>query len=142
MKKAIFLASLFLLIACGPSTDEEIANLNGYWQIETAELPEGITKKYGLGTLVDYIKVENRRGIRKKVQPQLDGGFKSTDVAEVFEIKVENDSINLYYSTPYDKWKETIISSEEEELKVLNSSGIIYTYKRFTPFQDYGKENQ
>lgn len=142
MKKGIFLLCSFLLIACKPSTDEAISNLNGYWQIESAELPEGITKNYNFSALVDFIEVKENKGIRKKVQPQLGGRFISSEDAEVFEIKVENDSINLYYTTPYDAWKETVISSEEDELIILNPNGIIYTYKRFTPFTDYGEENQ
>ena len=142
MKKAIILVSFFLLFSCASSTEEQINNLNGYWQIQTAELPEGITKEYNFSALVDFIKIEERTGIRKKLQPQLGGRFISSKDAEVFEIKVENDSINLYYTTPYAEWKETVISSEEEELKIINSNGIIYTYKRFTPFEDYGEENQ
>ena len=143
MKKSIYILSFLFLICCDDSpTEEDINNLNGYWLIQTAELPEGITKKYGFSALVDFIHVEKGQGYRKKVQPQLGGRFFASDDGEVFEIKVENDSLNLYYSTPYDEWKETVISSEEEELKVLNSDGIIYTYKRFTPFTDYGEEKQ
>lgn len=133
-----------MLLGCNRQTQEEkIANLNGYWQIHQADRPEGNSKKFGFSELVDYIKVDSTAGFRKKVRPQLDGNFISTDDVEVFDIKVENDSINLYYSTPYAEWKETVLTSKEDELVILNQAGIIYTYKRFTPYSgNYGQENE
>ncbi|WP_324721451.1 lipocalin family protein [Salinimicrobium sp. HB62] len=145
MKKVFFLLFLgTLLQSCASDTSrEKIDNLNGYWEITKAELPEGIIKEFKFSELVDYIKVDSTAGFRKKVRPQLDGNFIASEDVEIFEVKVENDSINLYYSTPYTNWKETVISSEENELVVLNQDGIIYTYKRFTPYSgNYGQEDQ
>ncbi len=144
MKKTVF--SIFLLIFLSGcdfrSPQEKIDNLNGYWEIQKADLPQGISKEFRYSELVDYIQVEENKGFRKKVRPQLGGSFISSEDQENFSVKVENDSINLYYTTPYDQWKETVVSSEEDELKILNSRGILYTYKRFTPYSsDYGKEN-
>ncbi|WP_029037021.1 hypothetical protein [Salinimicrobium xinjiangense] len=144
MKKIVLLFIFgMLLLSCNTqSPEEQTENLNGYWEIKQADLPEGISKEFRFSELVDYIKVDSSAGFRTKVRPQLDGSFISSDDVEIFNIKVENDSINLYYSTPYAEWKETIISSEEDELVILNSDGIIYTYKRFTPYSgNYGEEN-
>ncbi len=144
MKKLFLLLILSTTgIACNrPSPQEKIENLNGYWEIKKAELPEGITKEFRFSELVDYIQVENGKGFRKKVRPQLDGSFITSEDRENFEVKVENDSINLYYTTPYNSWKETVLTSEENEIQVINPRGIIYTYKRFTPYSiDYGQEN-
>ena len=117
-------------------------NLNGYWEIKQADLPEGISKEFRFSEWVDYIEVDSLSGFRKKVKPQIDGNFITSEDAEKFTVKVENDSINLYYSTPYANWKETVLSSEEDELVVLNRDGIIYTYRRFTPYSgNYGEEN-
>ncbi len=143
MKKAIFILFLGItLISCSNSPQEKIDNLNGYWEITKAELPEGITKEFKYSEIVDYIEVDSTSGFRKKVRPQIDGGFITSNDEEIFQVKLENDSINLYYSTPYANWKETLLTSEENKLVVLNSDGIIYTYKRFTPYSgNYGKEN-
>ena len=145
MKKLIFLLFLgSMFLSCDrDSTQEEIENLNGYWEITKAELPEGIIKEFKFSELVDYMKVDSSAGFRKKVRPQLDGSFIASEDVEIFDVKLENDSINLYYSTPYANWKETLISSEENELMILNQDGIIYTYKRFTPYSgNYGQEDQ
>ena len=142
MKKAVYILFLsFSLLSCSKSSEEKIANLNGYWEITSAELPEGITKEFRFSELVDYIKVDNKEGFRMKVRPQLGGRFIASEDKETFDVKVENDSINLYYTTPFNEWKESLISSSEEEIRIMNSEGIIYTYKRFTPYSsDYGQE--
>ena len=144
MKKVILIFSLiFFTVSCNTrSPQDKIENLNGYWEIKLAELPEGITKEFRFSEIVDYIQVEENEGFRKKVRPQLGGTFITSEDRENFSVKIENDSINLYYTTPYNSWKETVLSSEENELKILNPRGIIYTYKRFTPYStDYGQEN-
>lgn len=136
MKKfASLLLLLTLFASCDTTTSEEkIANLNGYWEIKTAEMPDGNIKEFRFSEMVDYIVVENNEGFRKKVRPQLGGTFITSDDEELLEVKVENDSINLYYSTPYNSWKETLLSSGEDEIVVKNQHGIIYTYKEFTPY--------
>jgi hypothetical protein len=142
VKNLIFiLFSGLLLLSCSKSPDEKVANLTGYWEIERAELPEGITKEFKYSPLVDYIEVKKDSGFRTKVRPQLGGKFLASGDTESFIVKVENDSINLYYTTPYNHWKETVISASDEEIKIVNSKGIIYTYKKFTPYSsDYGQE--
>ncbi|HET8753569.1 MAG TPA: hypothetical protein VFM59_04340 [Salinimicrobium sp.] len=136
MKKGVFsLLFCFLLMGCNQkSVEEKIENLNGYWEIKTAELPDGKIKEYRISSVVDYIEIEDSEGFRKKMQPQFDGGFLTSDDVEMIQVKVENDSINLYYTTAYNSWKETLLSSEEDEIEILNEDGIIYTYKRFTPY--------
>lgn len=144
MRKMFFLICTTLLLwSCDfQDPEEKITNLNGYWEIHKAELPQGVAKEFRFSELVDYIQVSDREGFRKKVRPQLGGTFITSEDQENFSVRVENDSINLYYSTPYNSWKETLLSSSEEELKILNPEGIIYTYKRFTPYSsDYGQEN-
>ncbi len=88
MKKAIFILFLGItLISCSNSPQEKIDNLNGYWEITKAELPEGITKEFKYSEIVDYIKVDSTSGFRKKVRPQIDGGFITSNDEEIFRGK-------------------------------------------------------
>jgi hypothetical protein len=82
---------------------------------------------------VDFFGIKNKKGIRKKVKPQYDGTYLVTEDAEKVEARIEKDSLNLYYSTPYDTWKETVLRAEEDKLSIINNRGIIYHYKRFVP---------
>ncbi len=145
MKKLFFLLFLFIFsVSCDTKTSEEkIENLNGYWEIKSVIREDENPTEYKFSEMIDYIEIEEGEGFRTKVKPQLDGSFKSTENSEELTVKIENDSINLYYTTPYDSWKETLLSSEDDEIKLLNQYGTVYTYKRFSPYltEDYGEEN-
>lgn len=142
-KTLLLLISIVLLLSCNRiTTEEKIENLGGYWEIQKAEPANGTTKEFRYSELVDYIEINDGEGFRKKMRPQLDGSFITSENQELLSVKVENDSINLYYTTPYTSWKETLISSEEDEIKILNPDGTVYTYKRFTAYSiDHGPEN-
>lgn len=144
MKKYLLIVLSILSVACDTTTDEEkIDNLNGYWEIQTVEKPDGSIIEFPFSGTVDYFVVENKEGFRKKVRPQLGGSFLASDDEELVSVKVENDSINIYYTTAFDQWKESLLSSEEDEITLRTSNGSLYTYKRFTPYSnDYGKEEQ
>lgn len=122
---------LFLLSCKQENTEQQIEYLNGYWEIEEVTLPGGETKSYSINMLVDFIELRDGKGFRKKVAPQLDGSFQITEDAENIEIKVENNQVVLYYSTPFHNWKETVVKANENELILKNEEELVYTYKRF-----------
>lgn len=134
MKKIIALLVLALLWSCGPSPDEMKTKLEGYWVIEKVEMPDGSEREFQISPTIDYIEVTGDSGVRKKVQPKLDGGFLTSESAEKFSLKVENDSLNVYYETPFDNWKETIIRARDSVLVVINREGKRYTYSRFKSY--------
>lgn len=136
-----FLLFLFLASCNTQSPEEKIDNLNGYWGISKAEMIDGQIKKYSFNPMVDYIEIKDHKGFRKKVKPRLDGTYFVTDAIENLQVKIENDSIHLYYTTEMDQWMETLISSKENEIVLQNERGDKYTYKRFTGYLDqtYGE---
>ena len=46
---------------------------------------------------------------------------------EKFVFKIENDSLNLYYKTPFSSWKETILKASEDKLQIINQNKV-YIY--------------
>lgn len=131
----LFLVISILLLSCNQQNPEEkLAHLNGYWEISKVEMPDGTVKEYTISTLVDYIEIKDSVGFRKKVAPKLDGGFIINDDAEKIIVKIENKNLNLYYSTPFDSWKETVLKANELQLVVLNKDNKKYTYKKFEKF--------
>lgn len=139
--KFLKLTLLLLLFSCGNKNPEEmIPYLDGYWQIESVSMPDGFEKKFNINTTIDYIEVEGEKGFRKKVMPQIDGSFKTNKAAEEFQIKIENDSLQLNYKTQFDTWTETVLNASEEFLIVKNRDGKIYNYKPFEKFE-FNTEN-
>ena len=142
--KKMFLVFLVACIstACEKSAQEKIENLNGYWEIKSATTSDGYQKKYPFSEVVDYIEVQDMQGFRKKMKPQLDGTYTTSEDKELLTVEIENDRINLHYQTPFSSWTEYLISATEEELKLESAGGTIYTYKKFTPYLSNHEEEK
>lgn len=133
--KLFFYSLLILFISCSqqrPSVAK--GKLNGYWVIQSVEMKDGTKKSFGFNPIIDFIEVSDTNGIKTKVAPQLDGSFKNNGVVEKFTIKIENDSLNLYYETPFNSWKETILRATDSLLEIKNRDAKIYRYKKFVTF--------
>jgi len=121
-----------LLFSCGKSDPDRLkSHLSGYWEIEKVALPDGSEKQYSLSTTIDFIALNENEGIRKKVQPQLDGSFKTFDQNEQFLAVIRNDSLILQYTTPFDSWEEAILEADGAVLVVLNKDGKKFYYKAY-----------
>ena len=143
MKKVVLIIVFACSVtACNNSAQERIENLNGYWEIKSAVTTDGEQKEYPFSPMVDYIEVQGMKGFRKKMKPQLDGTYTTSEDKELLTVEIENDRINLHYETPFSSWTERLISATEEELKIESSDGTIYTYKRFTPYLSSHEEEK
>lgn len=134
MSRIMTLIFVLFLVSCSDSPEKMLTHLNGYWEISKAEMHDGFEKDYNFNASIDYIMVnDSLKGFRKKLTPNFDGSFNTSEDAEAIEVKIENDSLNIYYSTPYDKWKETVLEATETHLKVVNFRKDVYLYKRYVP---------
>jgi hypothetical protein len=123
-----------VLLGCSNNPESYIEHLNGYWEIEEVTLANGQKKTYKFNETIDYISVnDSLKGFRKKLKPGLNDTYFTSDDAEAITLKIENDSLNVYYATPYTNWKETIIEASPDKLKVVNENNKVYLYKRYTP---------
>ncbi|WP_417289689.1 hypothetical protein [Corallibacter sp.] len=137
MKQLIIIAICITFItSCSKHVKNYIPNISGYWEIEKVTLPDGTVKEYAYNNTIDYLEItDSINGIRKKLKPTLNNTFETSNIIENFEIKIENDSLNLYYKTPFDTWKETILLATESQLKVVNKNKAVFVYKRFEPIK-------
>ncbi|TYB70497.1 hypothetical protein ES677_11280 [Bizionia gelidisalsuginis] len=135
MKKiSVLIVITLLFYSCKKDPQTSLKHLNGYWEIESATTPKGKIHEYSISTTVDYISInDSLKGFRKKLNPTFTGSYNTSEDAEMITAKIENDSLNLYYRTPFSTWKETVIVANKEQLKVVNADNMTYIYKRFTP---------
>ena len=131
MFRYFFLSSLILFTGCNNKIkSSELDLLNGYWSIEYITYknetfyPKGVTK------LLDFYEVNDREGIRKKTQPQLNNKFLVTKDLNNFNIKFINKNYYLSFQTVWDQWEEKIIKLNQNKL-VLEHQEKRYHYKRF-----------
>ncbi|QZK90840.1 hypothetical protein K5V07_10195 [Flavobacterium sp. CHNK8] len=134
MKKVVgFFVLILVFLACKQNIKtEDVALLNGYWEVEKVVFDSIEDKEYRMNEVYDYFKIVKEKGIRKKVMPQLDGTFLVNDVEEKVAVRYEDDRVFIDYTTPYMKWSEEIIALTNEELVLLNKDKTEYHYKRAT----------
>ena len=76
MYRSIILCLLILCLGCkNQITPCDIDLLNGYWNIEYITHKNETFYPKGAAKLLDFYEVNEREGVRKKVQPQLDNKF-------------------------------------------------------------------
>lgn len=133
MNRLLFLLGFILMVSCTSVNADKLALLNGYWEIERVEFPNGGEKQYKMNENVDYIKLEGLKGFRKKVTPRFDGNFETSDDAELFEIQRMDDAYIISYKNNFSEWQETLTAISSDNFSVQNADGILYHYKRFEP---------
>jgi len=134
VKKAITVVLLISIFSCSKSPESYIKHLNGYWEIDEVIMPDGSKRDYNYNDTVDYFSISDSLvGFRKKLKPNFDGSFSTSNDAEALKVIFENDSLNLYYNTPFAQWKETVLGATESKLIIQNQNNIRYVYKRYEP---------
>ncbi|MEO5775442.1 MAG: hypothetical protein ABIQ27_00975 [Flavobacterium sp.] len=141
MKKIGLLLFALLLISCHSNVKKEnLAKLNGYWEIRQVKFSTGKTKDYKINETIDYFELQQAQsdnqiiGFRQKVMPQFDGKFQTNGIKENIKVVEKNNSYFIEYSTKFGKWDEEILTIEDSTLVLKNKEKIEYTYKKFKPF--------
>lgn len=132
MKNTFMILVLSLLmVSCKQNVKpEDVKKLNGYWEIEKVVFDKGEEKDYGMNESYDFFEIKNNKGIRKKVMPQFDGTFLTSDSFENVSVRFKDEHVFLDYKTNYAKWSEELISISDKELVVKNDQKKEYHYKK------------
>lgn len=132
MKTTISMLLAVLMTSCANKVKtEDLGHLNGYWEIEKVEFPDGNIKEYSINATVDYFEVAEMMGYRKKVQPLLDGSYQTSDDAEKFTIHEYNGEFLLRYKNNLSEWEEKIRLLTPNQCVFVNQDLITYHYRRF-----------
>lgn len=130
----LFFITTLCFISCKNSSTIALEHLDGYWEIESVTLADDTEKQYNFNDTVDFISLtDSLTGFRKKLKPLINGTFETSNHTESFTIKMENDSVNLYYKTPFDSWKETLLLVTKDHLTMVNQNQAVFLYKRYQP---------
>ena len=133
MRKFV-LIFFMVVMSCSNNPEEYIEHINGYWVIKEVVFSDGKKREYSINETIDYIQLNNSlKGFRKKMKPGINDTYFTSDDAEAITAKIEDNELNLYYSTLYFNWKETVLDADENQLKVRNENNVVYLYKRYQP---------
>jgi hypothetical protein len=134
VRKTLLIVFGLLIISCSTNPETYIQHIEGYWEIEKVTLSNGFEKEYKFNETIDYFRLnDSLKGFRKKLKPGINDTYFTSDDAEAITLKVESGSLNIYYATPYAKWKETILEATSKNLSIINENKDVYLYKRYTP---------
>jgi len=129
-----YLVITISLCACKQSPEDMLTHLNGYWEIADVTTLNGEKKTFTLSQNIDFFNIQDsHKGIRKKVQPDINGHFTTSQSSENITINLEDNLLVLTYTTAFDTWKETIIKASKDQLVLLSDNGTTYTYRRYEP---------
>ena len=134
MKHIYFILILTVIFSCSPNPETFIPHINGYWEIDKVMAHNGKNRDYNYNDTIDYFELNDSLiGFRKKLKPNFVGTFETSKDAESIKVILENDSLNIYYTTAFASWKETILLATKKQLKIINQNKDVYLYKRYQP---------
>lgn len=134
LKKYSLILLILVSMSCSKNPESYIEHLSGYWEIDEVILPDGSKRDYNFSDTIDYISItDSLTGFRKKLKPNFDGTYLTSDDAEALRLVIENNNLNIYYKTPYSEWKETVLKASENELIIQNKDNMRYIYRRYEP---------
>ena len=136
LKLFLFLICFGSLLGCQGIQEEDLSQLNGYWEIKNVEKPNGKELQYKFNETVDFLKIDGKKGIRKKLKPTLEGKYITIGTIETFTITKEGEKFVFHYKTEMDEWQETRLELDEDSFQVKNDRDITYTYQRFKGYLD------
>jgi len=133
MRFLILMMLVFFLISCENQRNiGDMKYLNGYWQIQKAEIPDVVIKNYKGGLKLDYIEIkDDSTGIRKKVKVSLRNTFKTTPNQEKIKVFEEERNLKLKCKTPYSKWTENILYLSKDSLIIKNQDNKKFYYSKY-----------
>ncbi|MFK7782408.1 hypothetical protein [Psychroserpens sp.] len=132
LKHLYILVIIVVCLGCSKDPKSFVPHLNGYWEIKEVTLSDGTKKSYNYNDTIDYIEISDSLiGFRTKLKPNLTGTYETSTNKERIDIKIENDSLHLMYSTPYMNWKETVLNATKDQLLIINTNKDMYLYRRY-----------
>ena len=129
---------ILFMVSCGQETEVTDPSLiNGYWTIEKVVFPDGSEREYTLSPTIDYFELRDTMGFRKKVQPQLDGTYITSDDAINFDLQVSEGQYHMIYRNETESWREKLSALDSLKMILVSDGKITYHYTRFQPLLDY-----
>jgi len=133
MRISMFGVIILFMISCQDKKEiGTIDHLNGYWQIEMAEVPDVVVKNYKGGLKLDYIEISpDSTGIRKKVKLSLMGKMKTTPNQEEIKLLEKEGDLIIFCKTPYSEWTESVLHLSSDSLVISNQDDKKYYYSKY-----------
>ena len=134
MKNLIIVLLVLIVTSCSnTSSSEKIKNLNGYWNIDLVEKPDGSSKEFPFTNHMDFFEVNGNMGTKSRVSPTYDGTFISYGDAVRFVWVDDEDQVVLNFESGDKAYSQILRKANKEELELVHEDGTVYYYKAYQP---------
>lgn len=133
MKNLVFFF-LLMLMSCKPDANQFVGFIEGYWEIEQVTKNDRVIKEFKISTGIDYFKISaNKTGFRKKLKPNFQGTFETSEDQLNFNLNLDNNTLWLEYNDNGTSYSEEIVLASATALVIANTEGFEYHYKPYEP---------
>src|SRR6056300_1170166 len=134
MQKQLYLFLLLTVITACKSTikEDEISQLEGYWEITKVVFQDGTTKPYTVNTTIDYIDIKGLKGYIKKMKPGLNGRYQTSNKAAQFKLLLKNEVWEMHFEGDMNSTL-SLMELDNLEYAVKDQGQVRYYYKRYEP---------
>ena len=129
MYRTFLFAVCIFLLSCNNHNLIEIEKLSGYWEINFITQKKEKFKQKTNAPLYDHYKLVYPKGILNKVEPLLNGTYRSSQDAIYFEIEKINKKYYIRFKSRWDEWSRKINHLDSQKL-ILENGEREYHYKR------------
>ena len=135
--KRYILNTIFILLVtgCKVSTENSIdlQFLSGYWEIDSVITANGDEKKYNFNAFIDYFETKDSIGFRYKVEPKLNGNYKSNFQKIKYKLVTKKDTIDIQYKTSSKTITDKLFLATDQKLGIKTDNGSLYYYRKYSP---------
>lgn len=124
----IFIIALATLSCTDQSTDAKLNNLQGYWNIEHVEKPDGTEQEFPFTNHMDFFEINGISGTKSRVSPTFDGKFISYGETIKFVWEVRENQLLLNFGTGESAYSMILREATKEEMVLIHEDGTIYHY--------------
>ncbi len=132
MKVFILIGLLGALASCSRNnSSEKIEALNGYWNIDTVEKPDGSEKEFPFSNHMDFFETNGNKGTKSRVSPTYDGSFIVYGDPVVFTWEEKEEELLLHFEEGDAAYTQIVQKATTQELELVHEDGTIYNYKSY-----------
>ena len=126
----------FILISCSDKVkQQDVQNLNGYWDIDKVESVDKTVTEYGANSTIDYYFVNDKNeGYRKKTTLDFSGTYKANNIKDKIVIEGKKGTFIITTTTDLDTWEDVIVNLTPEKLILKNKNGDLFYYNKHEKF--------
>jgi hypothetical protein len=129
MTRFILLFLILGISACSNSVEDQVAQLEGYWNIEKVVLSDGSEKEFPFSNHMDFFVIEGSNGMKHRVSPKYDGTMVDYGSPVPFKWDDQDGELVLTFNEGDESYQQTVVTSTSKELVLLHENGTKYYYQ-------------